>query len=331
MFSDTSGFTWQRPARGAGYSWQPPPEGSWEREQVGPTDLLLADPQGVDFVDYQPLAGSAALYRELAGVELTPEGTAKFANRFGRLGGGAERIGLRADVYSSWVITVAWLREAVRLWDLFREENVEALSEAFRWTGDRVDYVFSRQVLESLRALHPEKAAAAPSPRFDGEEANFAGYDVLGTGRAGLHPGFRIRQGDFLRPAIVFVITLINGHLPRHNGPSLCWDARRHSVVYVDAPFSLFGAVWLQFAQAVHLGKEARRCRECGLWFEVAPGSNRKDRVLCSDSCRSRSYQLRRARAVQLHTRGQSAREIANDVGSDVATVRKWINNTKGK
>ena len=52
-------------------------------------------------------------------------------------------------------------------------------------------------------------------------------------------------------------------------------------------PSSLFGAVQLQFAQAISTGLDIRTCDHCGMIFEAGGmGRNRKARF-CSDRCRS--------------------------------------------
>src|SRR5579875_1037407 len=76
MFSDVTGFQWERPCRG-GFAWEPGVGG----------ELVLREKPDTTFVRYSPFREPAALYYELATIELTPEGTVDFANRYGNLGG----------------------------------------------------------------------------------------------------------------------------------------------------------------------------------------------------------------------------------------------------
>ena len=88
---------------------------------------------------------------------------------------------------------------------------------------------------------------------------------------------------------------------------------------------NLYSGVWLQFADAVTNDRIFSRCRECGKWFEVAPEVARSHRRFCSNSCRSKAYRQRQDRARQLFTAKKSFEEIAEELDSDVATVKKWI------
>jgi hypothetical protein len=107
------------------------------------------------------------------------------------------------------------------------------------------------------------------------------------------------------------------------------WDPKRgRPALRFEAP-TLLAAVWLQLADAVSNDRTFGRCRECGKLFEVAPDAARTHRRFCSNGCRSRSYRERQERARQLHAAKKSFEEIAEELGSDVATVRKWITGFK--
>jgi predicted nucleic acid-binding Zn ribbon protein len=88
-------------------------------------------------------------------------------------------------------------------------------------------------------------------------------------------------------------------------------------------------ALWFQLAIAVARAKEFRACEVCGKPFEVSPEVNRKDRVTCSDACRSRAYRRRKARAIELRAGGKKLREIAKAVGSDMKTIKGWLQQEK--
>jgi hypothetical protein len=92
---------------------------------------------------------------------------------------------------------------------------------------------------------------------------------------------------------------------------------------------TLLVAIWVQLADAVSNDRTFGRCRECGKWFAVAPGAARTHRRTCSNACRSRSFRERQERARQLHAAEKSFEEIAKELDSDVATVRKWITGFK--
>lgn len=93
-------------------------------------------------------------------------------------------------------------------------------------------------------------------------------------------------------------------------------------------PLSLRGAIWLQFAAAVEERRKFEKCKNCGRPFEIsraAPTGKRPDAKFCSTRCRVGSYQARIEHARRLAKSGVSLSKIAEQVGSDVATVRGWI------
>ena len=90
-------------------------------------------------------------------------------------------------------------------------------------------------------------------------------------------------------------------------------------------PRDLWGALWLQFADAVASGARYERCRECTTWFELSPQAARADRLYCSEGCKQKAYRERKAEALRLHGEGKTAGAIARSVGSDAATVKGWL------
>jgi hypothetical protein len=53
------------------------------------------------------------------------------------------------------------------------------------------------------------------------------------------------------------------------------------------SPSRLIDAIWLQMAQSISSGRDARSCKLCGIPFEVGPGSGRRlDAVFCCDEHR---------------------------------------------
>src|SRR5262245_38253271 len=84
-------------------------------------------------------------------------------------------------------------------------------------------------------------------------------------------------------------------------------------------------AVWLQLADAVSNDRTFSRCRECQKWLAVGPEVARSNRRFCSNACRTRSYRERQDRARRLRTEGKSFEEIATQLDSDLATIRRWI------
>ncbi|MCZ6708553.1 MAG: hypothetical protein O7A71_11475 [Chloroflexi bacterium] len=60
-------------------------------------------------------------------------------------------------------------------------------------------------------------------------------------------------------------------------------------------PRHLAGAMWLQIARAVDEDREYRSCAgNCGRWLVIAPGASRRQKLTCSDACRSRRSRMKR-------------------------------------
>jgi transposase-like protein len=94
-------------------------------------------------------------------------------------------------------------------------------------------------------------------------------------------------------------------------------------------PVSLFACLWMQLAEVMSTDKEQRVCPGCREWFEVKSKGTRSDRQYCGDACRKRVHRERQETARRLHAEGRKVKDIARELGADVASVLKWVN-TKG-
>jgi hypothetical protein len=128
-----------------------------------------------------------------------------------------------------------------------------------------------------------------------------------------------------VKPALHYVQSKINAKLEGRASPRMLWDAKRERLGLYIVPDGLVGALWLQFARAVERDNRFRQCAECGIWFELAPGTARADKLYCSTPCRTKAYRKRQAEAARLHAEGQSIEEIAQVLENDPDTVRGWI------
>ena len=151
---------------------------------------------------------------------------------------------------------------------------------------------------------------------------------------AGTHLGDnlleRFVRGDLVKPALHYVQSTINRQLEGRASPRLLWDAKRERLGLYLVPDGLVGALWLQFARAVERDSRFRQCAECGIWFELAPGTARADKLYCSTPCRTRAYRKRQVEAARLHGKGRSIEDIARALESDPETVRGWIDRKRG-
>jgi hypothetical protein len=268
----------------------------------------------------------------LANTESTESGILSFVYRYGRLGPGAESFGQEmtsagefkqgdatVEPLTTWQVQIHWLFEAVRLWDLIQDGDLDTLSKTIRWKGDGV-FQYERPLAVSKRF------GQRPWRELRHEHGDLmAGQDILA--QSGVDPGLRskLTRRSVAIAGILFVHNLVNYGLYTNNGPFLVWHAGRNRSLLQDTPRSLLGAIYLQFAQAIHGGRKPRRCQVCGRWFDLAPGLNRKDRETCSGTCRTKAYRERQEEARQLREQGRSLKDIAKQLETNLKTVEKWV------
>jgi hypothetical protein len=324
MHDSTRPFEWERPIHGDGFVWVRQPLMSPTADEQ--EESVLTVREGALFSRYAPLEAPVSLYRELAAVALNEEGVLAFANRYGRLGEEeGDRVALPredpwAEPWDVWRKAVAWLREAVRVWDLAREGDRDGLAEAFVWDGGEVFYRLSPSFRADLGLKVPRRMEGAIDEAYRNRM------------RALIRThGMTFRPGDLVRPARLWLADHIDTHLVGGVSPNFSWDDRNCRFVIEDRPNNLLGAVYLQFALAVRSDSRSRQCRECGRWFDLLPGSTRSDRLTCSNSCRTKTYRTRQDRARQLHEQGKSFGEIAKELGSKVKTVKTWVTGKSGR
>ena len=136
--------------------------------------------------------------------------------------------------------------------------------------------------------------------------------------------GEPFQPGDLVGPALSVVRHHVNKQLEERAAPRLAWSAERPALELRLEPSSLLGALWLQLASAIARGVRFRRCAECGLWFELSPGSARSDKLYHSNACRTRAFRRRRE-ALALHAESLPVEEIARRVGAEPEIVAAWL------
>ncbi|HBI45701.1 MAG TPA: hypothetical protein DDY78_23035 [Planctomycetales bacterium] len=296
------------------------------------------------FDDYIPADEPIALYRELSEVEPSQNAILGFANRYGRLqGDSAQRIDVGevpgaippvgyvyGEPLEDWVRVIEHMHEAVALWDMVRDGDHDALAEAIEWREGRVVYLGTARYRRWRDAGPLAILAAMGDPPEEQRIWKEAAESVMRFESDPLNQPY-IRTGEFIRPAILRVLAVINSFLYDRNGPVLFWDQRANKVKRQDIPSNLEGFVWLQFAQALQHRTEPRRCQVCNRWFDVSSGSSRTDRLTCSNTCRTQAYRKRQGDAVRLKAEGKTASQIAKELGSDVKTVKGWLTPRKQK
>ena len=302
-------FVWRVPA--AGYRWcrrvgedlvevaDDAPSDPAAREFLVPvTDGKFRDPLPDDapdcalfmFRDTRPVRDHTGLFRAFAATKRTRAVIKNFANRYGNLGAEEDVLGELHDL----------------------NEPFEPPADAHPPEG----------YAEWVRTTPHEYRRADSRARWGVEVERMrrcvASWDVART--TGNHP-----------ERVAEVLRTINNALWEHRvGPVVAHAAKqaknpRKRVALQFVPVSLVGALWAQFAQAVVGNYDHWQCAECGEWFAVSPEASRTSRAYCGDACRARHYRAKKASARRLHRAGGSLKAIAEELGTDVATLKGWL------
>jgi hypothetical protein len=271
---------------------------------------------------YNPLEEHTGLFRVFADTEPSRDDIKAFAERFGSLGGDTRTwvalydeprnggyAGAWSEAYTAWCGEIVDMHRSVDLWEAARRGETEELGRKICWTDDhsRVDF-----------NTHP---GLMPSERMQLGQASFSS-PIAERGDGILE---RFVPGDLVQPALFYVQRLVNQHLRTRVSPRLLWDEHETRLRLHLVPEGLVGALWLQFASAIENDREFRRCAECNIWFELAPGTARSDKLYCSNACRTKAYRRRRADALRLNAEGHPIEQIAEQIHADVESVHSWI------
>jgi hypothetical protein len=279
---------------------------------------------GFRSMKYHPLAAFSGLFRVFAETQPDRDGIKAFADRFGPLGpdvateiplyGQRNAIGVplgTGEPLGAWKDEILIMRFAIEIWEAARNGDVATLERVIHWQPDR------------------SGVEIAGHPSVPGGQLPEAPAWVERTTIAHTHFGDSVLErfvpGDLVQPALHYLQSKINQKLEGRASPRLLWDTERERLGLYIVPTGLVGALWLQFARAVERDSRFRQCAECGIWFELARGTARSDKLYCSTPCRTKAYRKRQAEAVRLHGEGRSIDDIARQLESEPDTVRGWI------
>jgi hypothetical protein len=240
------------------------------------------------FRDTRPLRDHTGLFREFAATKRTRAAIKDFANRYGNLGE-LDALGERND----------------------RSESIEPPG----WVETMEDYAeWERTTQGEYRRADSRALWGAEIERMRRCVATWGAARKMETQERGAQ-----------------VTQVINNALFEHrvgaalaDGPRKARDPRKR-VALQFVPVSLVGALWAQFAQAVVGNYDHWQCAECGEWFAVSPEASRTSRAYCGDACRARHYRAKKASARRLHRAGGSLAAIAEELGTDVVTLKGWL------
>jgi hypothetical protein len=244
--------------------------------------------------DYRPFEEVTGLFLEFADLEPTGTAIEEFANKYGMLEGKDNisatadfgPVSLHGEPLELWRQEIEALRKAVDLWHAMLKGREELISTLVKQLGD------------------PDKL-----PMKVGHLQHFDDQDPARAALSAIQ-----RRASYVMRNQVDVDFLFAGNEPR--------------LQLSLKPFSLLGAIWLQFAVAVEERRNFEKCKNCGRPFEIsrAPSTGkRSDAKFCGTRCRVGSYHMRIDQARRLVKSGVPLLKIAAELGSDVATIRRWI------
>jgi hypothetical protein len=230
-------------------------------------------------------APKQSLFPDFAYLESTPEAVLKFANQYGTLCRRPEW-----NPFSMWQQGIRQMRELVKLGDALtggEEKRIPAALAPF----------LTRRYLASTAELRP----------------------IIKKQKR----GEAISASEYVHGALMHLYHAIAP--PERFTLEGSWNAQTKQAGVRLKAVDLLDFMYLQLGLALVGGRRFRQCTVCGTWLLLRPGVNRSDRVTCSDYCRLRRCQQRKAQAVELHLADHSAKEIAEIIDADVAKVKCWI------
>jgi hypothetical protein len=340
MSIDVYTFRWQIPKDG--FRWieakvlrnnggAPPGQARHDNRIEDHPQWVLTDGLGIGmpFVRtvYPPLKLFPALFRTFAQVQPdSREGILGFASEYGNLGIGRplaltaedepkRLLGVFGETHQDWANQIVAMRRAVEVWDLLQARDKAALSRFIRYQAAGPNNP-EAWIYDSRPDLPPKMFPLTPGRL---QQLIEPVEDLL-------------KPGDVLMPALFLVQRWINSHLDGQVSPRLLYHLDVGKQVLQFMPSNLLGAMWLQFAQAIAGNKQQRACKECGRWFEISSEDDGRTarKLFCSDPCKSRDYRGRKDKARQLKAEGKAVKEIAEEIDTEVATVKKWLTRRKG-
>lgn len=195
------------------------------------------------------------------------------------------------------------MKEAVALLDLVRAKNEGGLSRWLRWREGSVD--------GPIKTFPDTWYYEGPS-----------GPAMLAGGKPAYTPS------DIFSPAVGLVMSFANEKIQGHTVLALGRNHEGKPTLEVRVS-TLLTAMWVQLASAVAEPTDFRRCKVCNRWFAVTEDFRQAERVFCQDACKSKDYRARKEKAQELAAAGKPAKVIAQELRTDLDTVKKWVGKRK--
>jgi hypothetical protein len=257
------------------------------------------------------------------------EAMQRFACEYGLLGIGAgdwdrpgwgqstgEGVATRAESFRDWQREVEGMRRAVDLWTHTRDRDANALAQYIRWH-------------QSQSASTSQGQVQLPAGWYYLEQTGKPGGPISVPIEPGKQP---FAKDDIFAPASFVLANLVDHRTRQYTAVALHYDRAAGGLRIKIIAQKLLGALWLQLAQAIDGNRQPRACRDCGKWFEISAEEDGRSarRLFCSEACKARDYRRRRDSARQMNAEGKSPKRIAQELDTNLETVKKWIAKRKG-
>jgi hypothetical protein len=314
MFGDVLDFRWGVPTGGfravRGEELQIDLDLSPHLGRVPEWVLIQAEENGGR--EYQPDKLPFRLFKTFVGLARGDhESALGFANEYGTLDNGAPAVcrvagrkvrTLVVHDLDRWEAEREVMATAVHVWECCEGGRPKELGKLFRW----VQHWSGRSESWMFDTHHDDRFAMGIRRQMPVAVAR--NTDVLEVARAWLRAEASIRIDGRAAFAVI----------PAQRGGG---------DVLACSPDCLLSFLWFQFARALTGNRIHHTCRGCGRLFEVSSGKGGRTvrAEFCRPECKFRDYRQRVKRAGELHAAKWSLRQIADELGSNVGTVKEWI------
>lgn len=237
---------------------------------------------------YNPF-NDGSLWGTFEGLAITPDEITAFADKYGQL----RTIFGETEPLDLWEKEVRLLKQAVWLWEKWRDQDTHALSACIQWKGDRL-------VLSGIYNMEGDARdyVRTSSDTLGDDLARFISSG--GPTPLPLLSQPRFKKNDLLTPAIALVSLRIQEKL--HAEVSAGFE---HDSGFYFRLNSLVGAMWAQFADAVSGKTEYIRCAipTCRQWVQIKKKAHGKGKMYCSDRCKKRAQRMGIAKSVPIKSK----------------------------
>jgi hypothetical protein len=279
------------------------------------------------------------------------DGILAFANRYGLLGLRSEWLRPDSDKYPeladqfvsveyhlSWWHAVNDMRHAVCIYHAFVGQDLPELRRYFtrqagEGGGPQRWYVRTPAGLPDLYS-HPEPN---PPPQWVTRVERESDAERLPVGE----PMDFLETVDDIRTVAMYWLTqlcdkrirMASGRVHRVGLGFGLQPGAGSGMAFVAKPLTLLSTMWCQFARCLSKLQLFRQC-VCGKFFEVHRSKGGERKQFCSPACKIKGYRLRVDNAAKLKAAGKTPAQIAKQMETDTATVKKWlataVKNAKG-